>query len=118
MPSGLDHTAADSPQHHLAHKVYRELLHWSVGMDQVVVMGDLNETLTRFDRIPIPPPLSAAAMLAAANSPIRCLQVDATPFAVNPSSNQTSSVNLQRHAQGCCFFFQIFGLSLSIHPQN
>jgi hypothetical protein len=45
-------------------------------MDQVVVMGDLNETLSRFDRLPLPPPLSAAAALAAANSPIRCLQAE------------------------------------------
>jgi hypothetical protein len=27
-----------SPQHHLAHKGNRELLQWSVGMDQVVVL--------------------------------------------------------------------------------
>src|SRR4051812_23568403 len=76
MPSGLDHLPADSPQHHLAHKLYRELLQWSVGMDQIIVMGDLNETLSRFDRLPLPPPSSAAALLAAASSPIRCLQAD------------------------------------------
>ena len=75
MPSGLDHLPADSPQHQLAHKLYQELLQWSVGMDQVVVMGDLNETLTRFDRFPLPPPLSVAAV-AAASSPIQCLQAD------------------------------------------
>ena len=74
MPSGLDHRSADSPQHELAHKLYGELLRWSLDAQQVIVMGDLNETLTPLDRLP-----GAAAAagpprpLAAALSPIRCL---------------------------------------------
>ena len=51
MPSGLDHRSADSPQHELAHKLYGELLRWSLDAQQVIVMGDLNETLTPLDRL-------------------------------------------------------------------
>ena len=73
MPTGLDHRAAASPQHELAHQLYAELLQWSVGMQQVVLMGDLNETLTSFDRLPRPAAASAASAAAAAPTPIQCL---------------------------------------------
>jgi exonuclease III len=79
MPSGLDHRNADSPQHELAHKLYAELLQWTVDMQQVIVMGDLNETLTPLDRhsavAAAAPPAAAASLRPppAALSPIRCL---------------------------------------------
>jgi exonuclease III len=73
MPSGLDHLAADSDKHQLARELYAEILAWSVGMQQVVVMGDLNETLSPFDRLPRPLPRHAAA---AASSPMQALAAD------------------------------------------
>ena len=75
MPSGLDHRSADSAQHELAHKLYGELLGWSLDAQQVIVMGDLNETLTPLDRHPGAAAATAAAPLRplAALSPIRCL---------------------------------------------
>jgi hypothetical protein len=45
MPSGLDHTAVGSGQHAQAHRLYKELERWCVGMDEIVVLGDLNESL-------------------------------------------------------------------------
>ena len=42
----------------------------TIGVQQVIVMGDLNETLTAGDRHPRPAPISAAR---AAASPIRQL---------------------------------------------
>ena len=48
-------------------------------MHKVTVMGDLNETLTRWDRFTLQPtPVGAggAAALFAASSPINCLQLD------------------------------------------
>ena len=44
MPSGLDHLAVGSPQHNEADELYSTILKWSRGMQQVVVMGDLNAT--------------------------------------------------------------------------
>jgi len=77
MPSGLDHSAPDSPSHRLAHSLYAELMGWSVGVAQVVVMGDLNETLTRWDRQPSPPaPSALAAAACALASPLAALQQD------------------------------------------
>ena len=73
MPTGLDHSAAASPARQQAHQLYDELLQWSVGMQQVVLLGDLNETLSRWDRLPVPA-VHAAGDPAA--SPIRCLQRD------------------------------------------
>jgi hypothetical protein len=46
------HTAAGSDQHELAYRLYKELERWCVGMDEIVVLGDLNETLTMHDRQP------------------------------------------------------------------
>ena len=53
MPTGLDHSAAASPSASLALELYAELLSWANGVQQVIVLGDLNETLTRFDRFPL-----------------------------------------------------------------
>ena len=50
MPSGLDHLAASSPQHSEADELYSTILKWSLGMQQVIVMGDLNETCVAADR--------------------------------------------------------------------
>ncbi len=70
MPSGIDHRSALDPSTQLAHQLYAEMLSWCVGVKQVIVLGDLNETLTPLDRHPprAPPPATAAS------SPIRCLQ--------------------------------------------
>ena len=54
----------------LAHELYAEIVGWTVGMHQLIVMGDLNETLTPHDRYPVPAPLRAAS---AVPSPIQCL---------------------------------------------
>ena len=69
MPTGLDHCSASSDEHELAHKLYRELSRWSKDMQQVVVMGDLNETLTVHDRLPQP----RAAPASNGTTPIGCL---------------------------------------------
>jgi exonuclease III/ribonuclease HI len=53
MPSGLDHLQPRSSQAEEARDIYKEILQWSAGMDHVVVMGDLNQTLTAADRIPL-----------------------------------------------------------------
>ena len=49
MPSGLDHLVASSPLHNDADELYSTILKWSKDMQQVVVMGDLNETLFFFE---------------------------------------------------------------------
>lgn len=61
MPSGLDHRSASDDRTQQAHTLYREMLRWTIGMQQVVVMGDLNETLTAHDRRPPP---AAARMVS------------------------------------------------------
>ncbi|MDI1348780.1 MAG: endonuclease/exonuclease/phosphatase family protein, partial [Aquabacterium sp.] len=50
MPSGLDHLVASSPLHNDADELYSTILKWSKDMQQVVVMGDLNETRVAADR--------------------------------------------------------------------
>ena len=67
MPTGLDQQIpADLGA---AHLLYREMLSWSRGVQQVICMGDLNETLTALDRYPTPTvPRSHAAA-----KPIQCL---------------------------------------------
>ena len=72
MPTGLDHRPSGSDEHELARQLYAEIARWSVGMQQVVVMGDLNETLTVHDREP--PPRSAPA--ASGLTPISYLTQD------------------------------------------
>jgi exonuclease III len=74
MPSGLDYQASSSEPHEIARALYAELLAWSAGMQQVIVMGDLNETLTRWDRQPSPAPRAGVA--AAMASPIHTLQAE------------------------------------------
>ena len=68
MPSGIDHSGADSEQHRVAHELYVELMRWTVGVAQVLVMGDLNETLTPLDRSA---PL--VRLVPPAASPLHCL---------------------------------------------
>ena len=71
MPSGLDGRSSVDPSTVLAHQLYAELMAWTVGMQQVIILGDLNETLTADDRFPRPHiPLARAA----ASSPIQCMQ--------------------------------------------
>jgi exonuclease III/ribonuclease HI len=68
MPSGLDHSASGSSQHALATQLYDELLCWSGKAHRVIVMGDLNETLTPWDRAP------RLAAARPAFTPISCMQ--------------------------------------------
>ena len=70
MPSGLDHQAHHSPSHHTAHALYAEILKWSENIQQVIVMGDLNETLSHWDREPQPAPRVG---VSAADSPLHSL---------------------------------------------
>ena len=69
MPTGLDHRPLDSDEHHQARLLYDHILRWSIDVQQVIVMGDLNETYSRNDRLPRP-----AAAAAARSGPISCLQ--------------------------------------------
>ena len=69
MPTGLDHRTAADAATKTAHALYTELITWTLGMQQVIVLGDLNETLTPHDRHPRP---AAAASHRAADSPIQC----------------------------------------------
>ena len=70
MPSGLDHRSLNDDSTQKAHALYAEMLGWTAGMHQVIVLGDLNETLTPHDRWPAPAPRRAAS---ARPSPIQCL---------------------------------------------
>jgi exonuclease III len=54
MPTGLDHSSPASEPHALALQLYAELLQWSVGMQQVLLLGDLNQTCAPWDRQPAP----------------------------------------------------------------
>jgi exonuclease III len=55
MPTGLDRRRDPHPDVQLSRDLYTELVLWSAHMQQVIVLGDLNETLTRYDRFPRPP---------------------------------------------------------------
>ena len=70
MPSGLDHQAHNSPSHDTAHALYALILEWSAKVQQVIVMGDLNETRSHWDREPQPAPRVG---VAAADSPLHSL---------------------------------------------
>ena len=50
MPTGLDGAHAQSPSVALAQALYAELFLWATGMTHVVLLGDLNETLSSLDR--------------------------------------------------------------------
>jgi ribonuclease HI len=76
MPSGLDHLAAASEEHDAARALYAELLGWSAGMQQVLVLGDLNETLTQWDREPQSAARVGGLGAAAASSPLHTLVAD------------------------------------------
>ena len=69
MPSGLDHLPPSSDEHATARSLYAQILKWSKDVQQVIVLGDLNETLGRFDRQPQPP--APVAGYAAVSSPLR-----------------------------------------------
>ena len=70
MPSGLDHRSDADQATINAHQLYSEIIDWTRDMHQVIVLGDLNETLTAHDRFPLPAPRRAAAT----PSPIQCLE--------------------------------------------
>jgi exonuclease III/ribonuclease HI len=63
MPTALDQRRDPHPDVQLSHQLYTELALWSTHVQQVIILGDLNETLTRLDRLPRPSsfrkPLSA-----------------------------------------------------------
>ena len=57
MPSGLDHKSAIDPIRKDAANLYQEIDGWLNQPDlihETIVLGDLNETLTQYDRFPIP----------------------------------------------------------------
>ena len=56
--------------------LYAELLGWSAGMQQILMLGDLNETLTQWDREPQPAPRAGGIGAAAASSPLHTLVAD------------------------------------------
>ena len=60
MPTGLDRAPVRLAGDRLAHDLYRELDRWARGMHRVIVMGDLNETLTPADRSMALPPAPPA----------------------------------------------------------
>jgi exonuclease III len=70
MPAGLDHCSPASEKSTQAHALYTEITEWSRDMHQVIVMGDLNETLTQWDR---QPPTIIAAHSSTILSPIHSL---------------------------------------------
>ena len=70
MPSGLDHVARNDTKVAVAHSLYAEIVQWSVGMHHVIVLGDLNETLTHWDRYPHP---LLHHSMSNASAPIDCL---------------------------------------------
>ena len=75
MPTGLDHHSPASPAADTAHALYAELIAWTLDVQQVILLGDLNETLTPHDRFPFRArPLPARA--PAAPSPIQCLPLE------------------------------------------
>jgi len=73
MPSGLDHQhlSSDTTQH--AHTLYNEMMQWALHTPHVIIMGDLNQTMTPHDRLPHPLTHHHTSA-AAASSPIQCLQ--------------------------------------------
>jgi exonuclease III len=73
MPTGLDHRSPSDEPVQTAHKLYQEMMSWTRGVQQIVFMGDLNETLTSYDRHPRPAPVGPRAAAAATPSPIQCL---------------------------------------------
>ena len=70
MPSGIDDASSASSDIASAHALYSDISQWSVGMQQVIVMGDLNETLTPYDRLP----LRHRPHASSASPPIHSLQ--------------------------------------------
>jgi len=69
--------AAASEEHDAARALYAEVLGWSAGMHQVLLLGDLNETLTLWDREPHSAlRAGGAGAAAAASSPLLTLVVE------------------------------------------
>jgi ribonuclease HI len=64
MPSGLDHLHSADSRHDDADALYDTILKWAQGMQQVVVMGDLNETRLAKDRASAARAYTAAAVHA------------------------------------------------------
>jgi len=64
MPSGLDHLSSHHQDIMTARQLYNELLSWTHDIQQVIIMGDHNETFTLDDRLPRPSVLHPAAVTA------------------------------------------------------
>jgi hypothetical protein len=73
MPTGLDHRSPSDESVQTAHNLYQEMMTWTRGVQRIVFMGDLNETLTSYDRHPRLAPVGSRAAAAATPSPIQCL---------------------------------------------
>lgn len=71
MPSGLDHSSTPD-KIDLARQLYTEMLSWSRDAQQIIFMGDLNETLTAGDRYP----RGGLPRARASSKPIHCLVDD------------------------------------------
>jgi exonuclease III len=83
MPTCLDHRSPSDEPVQTAHKLYQEMMTWTRGVQQIVFMGDLNETLTSYDRHPRPAPVGSRAAAAATPSPIHCLSLARRRTAAN-----------------------------------
>jgi exonuclease III len=76
MPTGLDRHSPHSDAALLAHELYTESMKWATGIHQVVLMGDLNETLTALDRLPAGAGTPVSTSHGAVPSPIQCLPIE------------------------------------------
>jgi exonuclease III len=63
MPSGLDHRSPLDASVLEAHQLYEDMLQWTSGVHQTIIMGDLNETLTSYDRYPFRPPSASPSTI-------------------------------------------------------
>ena len=76
------YTTPDDKQTLLGHELYKELIQWTSNMQHTIILGDLNETLTAFDRHPRPAhSLPSGRDKAAAHpTPIQALNHDHSRF--------------------------------------
>jgi exonuclease III len=73
MLTGLDHALLSLASVDTAHQLYAEMLSWTIDMHQVIVLGDLNETRTVHDRLPLRQAVSPSAVSSVTPSPIDAL---------------------------------------------
>ena len=71
MPTGIDHASIATLD--IARQLYTELLDWTIDMHHVIILGDLNETITRFDRHPLTPIVPSSRSSSSSSGPIHIL---------------------------------------------